>query len=53
MDGKEYTSSSDAETFGVVETTVEKDGTPTESTVIVSTGNSEEPAEPANDNPSK
>ena len=48
--GTEFTYSSDAGTMGVVETQVEADGTPGESTVVASTGNSSEPGEASNDN---
>ena len=48
--GSEFTFSSDAGTMGVVETQVEADGTPGESTVVASTGNSGEAVEASNDN---
>ena len=54
MDGKdggsEFVYSNDAGTVGVVETQIEADGTPGESAVVASTGDSSEPEPAANDN---
>ena len=48
--GSEFVYSNDAGTVGVIETQIEEDGTPGDSSVVASTGDSSEPEPAANDN---